>query len=453
MEVTRELPEGEEKPLDAEQLAQLVRQAIEEALDALRRLQVPQEKQHVNCLMDGKIKNVEVLVPAYGHEVVWQYFRDIWSFEKSLALTDYLWEHGAMKNTFSGPDPGKAQWAEWTLFQIVADPIRVALRQTAKEYLFDFGEVAPWTVDQDKLNQYIDDVVALYGKRSQLITAYCPLGGVELPSEGYQEIVSGIRLAKWTDREIGLFLERHGGDYLWDDFKAPWIRRNIAIVSFAIKWGQRIEQGTIEEQTQNCLDLLKWSLLLTKDQDIPVSEGTCILTCRLDRRGGRFRRDDNLACGNYSLNDSDIQHFRDLVKQYRSARETLNKPEDLDQALWHFGRACVAALPRDVLVESVMGLEALLIPGGGEARYRFGLHGAAILSNTVTSAEDLNKDLKIIYRLRSQAVHGEKVHEVVTFAPKSRKILAKAIGAIVDLTSGGSFVAQEGISRAVEKYV
>jgi hypothetical protein len=192
--------------------------------------------------------------------------------------------------------------------------------------------------------------VALYGKRSQLVTAFCPLGGLKLFSEDYQEIAPDIRLHRWTTRDVCIFASRHRYEYFWDDFKAPYVERNIAEINFPIKAGQRVQQKDVKEMVRDRLDLLKWSLLLARDQELPVTEGTCLLKARLDKRMGKFRRDETFHAGDYALDKATLQNCSDLVQRFRSATKSMKKPHDhdLQQALWHFGRACVASLPRDI---------------------------------------------------------------------------------------------------------
>jgi hypothetical protein len=69
----------------------------------------------------------------------------------------------------------------------VREPLVVALEDTAIERLVDHGVVETWTVDADKIAKAIEDVVAMYGQRSQLVTALCPLGGLKLlPGDGLE---------------------------------------------------------------------------------------------------------------------------------------------------------------------------------------------------------------------------------------------------------------------------
>jgi hypothetical protein len=131
----------------------------------------------------------------------------------------------------------------------------------------------------------------------------------------------------------------------------------------------------------------------------------------------------------------------------------MTTPHDLCQALWHFGRACVASLPRDILLESAIGLDSLLVPGGGDSRYRFCLHGAAILSTNTSEGEIHYKALHQIYELRSRAAHGGRVRDVEKVAPESRKKLAQAMRMIADLILNQTLSRTKGIAEAVQHYV
>lgn len=453
MTETKVLPPGEEQPLDDKLLTELVRKTIYRTLEDLRTLAVPQQLWGVNRVNGDGMDYAEIAAPEYRDLVVWKRVNDIWRSEESTALTDYIWDHCALKTQMTGPDPNKEDWARWTYGQLVHDPLLVALEETIRERLVDHGVVETWTVDPDKLEKAVEDVVALYGKRSQLVTAFCPLGGLKLLSEDSQEIAPDIRLRRWTARDVCLFALRHRYEYLWDDFKAPYVERNIAEINFPIKMGQGVQQKDVEEMVRDRLDLLKWSLLIARDQELPVTEGTCLLKARLDKRMGRFRRDESLHAGDYALDKATLQHCSDLVQRFRSATKAMKKPHDLQQALWHFGRACVGSLPRDVLLESAIGLDSLLVPGGGDSGYRFCLHGAAILSSNIPNGEAQYKALDKIWNLRSRAAHGGRVQDVEKVALESGRKLAQAIRVVVDLILDQKLSRTEGIAKAVEGYV
>ena len=123
----------------------------------------------------------------------------------------------------------------------------------------------------------------------------------------------------------------------------------------------------------------------------------------------------------------------------------------LDRALWLLGRAYNAALPRDVLLDAVVGLESLLVPGPGEAAYRFALHGTAILA----ADHKVHDDLRKIYHLRSSAAHAGTADDFSSLAPRARQLLAHVVFAIVDLIDTKAMVIKgtAPVGKAVQTWV
>jgi hypothetical protein len=449
MEVTTVLPPGEEKSLDSGILAELIRQAIYRTLEDLKSLQVPQSVRTVSRPDEHGIHIDEIMSPNYRDEVVWDRIAQIWKSQESTALTDYLWDRAALKITFSGPDPDKDSWARAVYGDLVHDPLLVVLEDAERENLVDRGVSEPWIVEDAKIEKVIEDVAAYYCGREQLITAICPLSKLEQPPGTCLDVAPDIKLRRLTLREISLFMLRHPGEYLWEDFKAPYVVETVAEVSFPIERG-KAGRGDIFSLVQDRLDLLKWALMITLNRDEPVGEGACLIKGRLDKRLGRFQRDENMGVFRFSLNETAVDRCVSLIKHFR---ESAVQASDLNQAIWHFGRACVASLPRDILLESVIGLDSLLVPGPGDSRYRFRLHGAAILS---TNREEGGKYFRILGEMwdeRSQAAHGQRAKEVERLAPISRKILAEVICKIVNLILKQKLDLPDRLSRAIERYV
>ena len=141
MTETRALPPGEEKPLDCELLTELVRKAIYQTLEELRNLSVPQPLGGINRVDDNGIDYYEIASPNYRDPIVWERVNQIWRSEESTALTDYIWDRGALKQQFTSPDPNRESWTNWTYHNLVRDPLVVALEETARERLVDHGGV------------------------------------------------------------------------------------------------------------------------------------------------------------------------------------------------------------------------------------------------------------------------------------------------------------------------
>src|SRR5262249_37484574 len=129
---------------------------------------------------------------------------------------------------------------------------------------------------------------------------------------------------------------------------------------------------------------------------------------------------------------------------------------ELGQAIWHFGRACNAQLNRDIILESAIGLELLLVPDHGESTYKLSLHGLALLGDPVGKSVD--QELVEIYNFRSRAPHGSANIERKSkdIAPRARQLLAKAIWAIVERINDGSLDVSSSkgdVGKAVKAFV
>jgi hypothetical protein len=83
-------------------------------------------------------------------------------------------------------------------------------------------------------------------------------------------------------------------------------------------------------------------------------------------------------------------------------------------------------------------LERLLVSDGhGDLKYKFSLHGAAILLNEPTAFDELGE----IYGLRSKAAHGSAGKNPADFArmaERARYLLARAIESIAELLNSGA---------------
>ena len=181
-----------------------------------------------------------------------------------------------------------------------------------------------------------------------------------------------------------------------------------------------------------------------------MAEGVCVYEGGLREWRGVLRRDDNPGIV-VSLNEPSVLRCKELVRVFREGEAA--RP-DLKQALWHFGRACVAVLPRDILLESAIGLDSVLVPNPGESGYRFRLHGTVMLSKVrkdpVLEIYDMMRD---IYGERSRAAHGNRpAEEIERNALAARKALGDVILAISNLISNGELPPGR-VAEGVESYV
>lgn len=107
-------------------------------------------------------------------------------------------------------------------------------------------------------------------------------------------------------------------------------------------------------------------------------------------------------------------------------------------------------------MDAVIGLDSLLVPEGGEGRYRVALHGSALLTchqDPATTYEQLNE----LYKLRSSATHsaGSEDKKFKEMAPIARMCFAGVIYRIATLVNSRAIVLGSGetIPHAVERWI
>jgi hypothetical protein len=449
-DVTRVLPLGNEHDLDCQVVEKLIRAAIRRTLDDLASIAAPHRLARTIHDSDGGATVEEVAVPSYRDPVVWERINNIWRCPETLALTDYIWDQGALKKTISGLDPSRDDWARFVYGDLVHNPLLVALEESLREDLVDGGVIKAWRVAPEKLEQCIGDVVSLYCQHNQLVIAYCPISGLALSAEGSFSVAPDIRLSRWSSRSVRIFMSRWAQEFLWDDFKAPYIHETIAEIQFSIGFGKGVTSENVVRQVQDRMDLLKWSLFIALGRDKPVAEGSCVLRGRLDVRMGRFRRDENLGPANTVIDQGIVDRCADLIRQFK---DSAAHAQNLNGALWFFGRACVATLPRDILLESVMGMDLLVGLPRGDSRYRFCLHGAAVLAANPTEGVELFDTLQRVYDARSAGAHGHAAREVERLGRNARTLLSRMIDRIAFLIYEGKIASGDQIATSVARWV
>lgn len=302
----------------------------------------------------------------------------------------------------------------------------------------------PCDLNKKQLFDVVENQVKLCIHKKQgmnklkLVSTMCPIEMNEIDEIIFlqnKSITAHIR--KWNKTERAVFASKHVFNALWGfDRKSPMEQETFLEIEY--KFPQDKYDGIRDKELQKwlfrILDLIKWSLMILSKNPYPISEGTCIITTEDSTQYDMHRRDENkctLIRGNNAnliLKVEMVEMAKDLINNFCT---TSNEFNDLWDALWFFGRACISTLERDQLIDSVIGLEKLLIFGSGESTYRFSLHGATIFStrwdenimlfeseNGLFECKDnLLKWFRDIYGERSKSVHGG--NEIVNEYAKS----------------------------------
>lgn len=434
------IPSGPKKPLDAEGLSSLLRDAFLAVARDVRDVPVETASRLVFRTSDA---------PETIHEasyVPWpEYRRSIWAAAEAVrrspevdAVIDYIWNANALPQTISQDGdgiPDKGAWALAIGTQLIQSPFVSLCTSAAAKRLSTEGTFEPWTVDTNELNEAATDIAKNVSTGSETIKAQCPLIHTNLSPGTSVEILPGVRLRSWTIDELCVYLTQHHNEYLPDDLT---ISMSQGVLEIKIS-GLPENADDIARAVIGKVDLVKWALMAARNDQHSISESAILLQYPWGWNGQTIRRSDVTYARGRMISipqiDSAVAMQASVVA--RRALALVKDAPELDSVLWFLGRSLIAPTSRDSLLEAAIGLESLLVPDPGESTYKFCLHGTALLSAVLT--EDPEKDLKAIYTLRSKAAHGadadaRKYDEMAT---RARFLLCKAILAAVQLTESG----------------
>lgn len=127
----------------------------------------------------------------------------------------------------------------------------------------------------------------------------------------------------------------------------------------------------------------------------------------------------------------EVCHTADRLEEY--SLEAPQKPSDL--ALHRFNLGNGRSDPADSLVDFVVALEALLLPfdvatRSGDLSYRFRVHGALFIAETVAARRETFRTLREAYTIRSRLVHGGDFParaEILAWGAKAQKLTAQGL--------------------------
>lgn len=456
--VTRTYPDAPVIPLETTRVEELVRNALTAAVRDLKGTDVSGGEWLVfHPGEDGTGWGARnMAAPMYRAKAVWDRIASVWRSPETAVLMEYLWSHGAMTKTIHQDGDGvplRDAWERFVWGDIVHVPLLSLLPRAAAEDLVTHGAYEPWRIDASTLSAAAAEIANTLCNASRTVVAVCPIIGLSIPGGEALEVEPGVRLRPWTPATQCIFLTRHHDQYLGDDM-SQWASHSFIEASLCVN---DLAEETAGRAIANAIDRVKWVLQVASRTDMPIEEGPAILTSPSGWRGRTLRRGDTLvpnrSLPNISLTADISAIALELSRELRRARPSA--PE-LDGALWLFGRSCNASLPRDVLLDAAVGLEMLLVPGPGEARYRFALHGMALIADE--PADAVEADLRKIYTMRNAAAHGEwdETSAAAAIVPRSRMLLAKAVRAVVSLINAGHLdvrATKGDIGQAVEKFV
>ena len=383
--ITRKFPLGEELGLEPEQFKSLLREAIHEFSNVLLTSETEFQWPHtVYYKHEGGISSKKIQsFPIYE-----QISRDkeikktLLSGQKVKDLLDYIWIRGAMPFSFQGPDPQRSAWESYVVNEILNDPLCRVLDRAAHNEAIRSGNYTKPTISKEDIEKIQDELILRFCHNQYRFIATCPLYMITGEPGTVWQLSDGIRLRIFTEEEKFRYLSQI------DYFVPPLGYSNkdmilwgtaVLEITATISMEQRkrgnlpkiptkLPTEIISELIADRIDVVKLAISLAFDMDIPPKEGTIIcedifgdyefkklLSFARERQGV-----DEFSSCNMTSDKEEI--VRKLVGDFLTIH---NKSPDLKQAIWHWGRSSTSILPRDIVLEAVIGLERLLVQGGG----------------------------------------------------------------------------------------
>ena len=415
--VKRKFPENESIGLEEDILPDILRVAIRDYIEHLTKQQIGFQTRTVVRPHNGGMAWVEVKYPNYPQWIEGEIQKEALKLDGVSAFFNYVWQRGEMPRSFTGPNSTRHTWEVALIWDVLHKPILGILNFSALRQAVDSGKVNdPWAISDELLDQCVNELTKRYCRGLQTIVARCPLAWFKLDPGTSVDFGNGLTLHCFDEPSKALYLSQTDNCTLWNDSISKLIGKNIAVLELrdeiemsAIRHGRQPKTGNdlIKEIVANKLDIFKWALVIALESNIAPIEGTITYGGLFGEHIGvssigSMRREDKSGGTVFELKERE-----DAIRQFLSkGLAWYEKSKDVQAAFWYWGRAALTDLNRDRLLESVIGLEHLLITNSGESRYRFGLHGASLLSSSGDNAIDKAKELRKIYAQRSSAAHG-----------------------------------------------
>lgn len=324
----------------------------------------------------------------------------------------------------------------------IHDPLMNLFADLAMKQVVTSGSIKDqWMISHNYIDQFTNELAKRFCHGRKQFVALCPLAWFELSPGTTIDFGCGMILHSYDEIEKAFYLSYTNEYSIHGDFISKPISSDVVVLELngCIDTVTRhqsdgihiTEEDFVKQQIVNKLDMFKWAVVTALNCNTPPIEGTIVYGDLYQRSKFTIRREFKNQGTVFTLNADRIDSIKDLISKISTWIESSN---DIKSSLWHWSRAALSDLDRDKLLESVIGLESLLVTDSNNLRYRFGLNGASLLADTEDGVRLKAKKLQKIYDKRSSIAHGGS-HNVCNDARETHKILGDLIRIILDFYS------------------
>lgn len=455
---TRQLPDMPKKMMDRNHLASLIQKAMAAFTVFLRKQSFGTETVEVYRPCSETGKTFQSLSRPRLYDVLSAGYSERVQIPEGKSLFDYLWEHGGHSIQLSQEkgNPDRAGWERSAFGSIIATPLKRFWDERSIRSLSSTGEWKPWDISDSELRQLADRMASIVVGKGAEVKVTIPLLQLSIKDTTEFKLEENVTIKSWSQEDKALYLFKNDYVYPFDIEFAPYSSK--CYIEIVINESQVFKSGRNQELFEDFISFIlgrvKWAIMQTTDptkliRELPV---TTEIYCEMGSISPIRRQTIPKSLrGSSSL---DLNRCNDAAELLMLSKALDAFPE-LKDVIWLFDRAMLAGLPRDVLLESAIGLERLLVAGGGETSRRFRNYGAALIGGK--KRDETLEYLKKIYSARSKAAHGGDVkpNEFEEISVRARSYLSKAIANVVRLVVSEKIRPnnKEDINKAIERYL
>ena len=377
----------------------------------------------------------------------------------SQAFLDYLWQHGRHSLTLIGPST-QAAWLPGAYTEVIIHQLVKLWDEESIRAFHTHGAWTPWEVSDAAFAKMASYIAAAEMNDGAWARAIVPMVNVSFEGSEPLELMPGVTMRKRTWEDIAVFIHQSGRSLENIDFSALANERVDLEIGLPLDVGESIRldyrayETAFAKLVDDVMARFRWAAMLALDTQNTLLEGITRMQTFGTSWGGQTLRRQALGylwSGIPAISETAATEMARLLKTLRLAEAKFDA--DIYDAVWMFGRASLAAHPRDALLEAAIGLERILVPGSGENARRFRTHGAALLGDV-----GFETRLKALYNSRSKVAHeGNAKGDLSQSAMEARQLLAKCIeraaawveAGLIDSAPPGKMK----LSVAVEEYL
>lgn len=455
---TKTLPDTPKKEMNQNYLVLLIRGAINTFIDFIR--ERPFQSETIAVYRPQASGNVyQSLTRPKLQDVLFLYQAERIQLPAVKSLMDYLWEHGGHQLTLTRDDcdPDREGWASNVFHITVVNALWRLWDECSVRSLSITGFWQPWDVSEEQVDQLANNIASIEVGNGAMVRITFPLLQVILDDEESFEFEPGVTIRNFTQGDRAIYLHKNGRVYPFDDGHRPYMCTSYIeiIANTKTVFNGDEKQAAVEDFVGYIVARVKWAILQVTDPTQLIDELPATTEIQQDIFGVfpiRRQFTQRKIAGSIKLDSIKCKSAENLLKMLSSAVGIF---PDIQGAIWLFDRATLAASPRDILFESTVGLERLLVAGAGENSRRFKTYGTALLcdDDPIVTSGNLSK----IYALRSGAAHGTDVDRknFKIYSVHARTYLSKAIEKIVQLVAASKLIHKDKaqVSKAVEQYL